>query len=180
MSANHNELRRLFAVAPDDSDWPTPQAYFDQVNAEFGFTLDAAASPANAKCERYFTPEDDGLMQDWTGVVWCNPPYGREIGHWIKKGYLSSLKGATVVMLVPASTDVAWFHEYAVKGELRFIRGRLKFGNGTQPAPFGSVLIIFRGSETPNGRAIETRHGSYPRQQAKKKGQKPHDRHESS
>lgn len=151
MSANRNELKpksRLFAIAPDDSDWPTPQDFFNGLNAEFGFTLDAAASAENAKCEKFFTPEDDGLNQPWEGVVWCNPPYGREVGDWIRKGYESAMDGATVVMLVPASTDVAWFHDYATKGEMRFVRGRLKFGNGKQPAPFGSVVVIFRPSFT--------------------------------
>lgn len=85
--------------------WETPQTFFDELNQEFGFTLDACAVPDNAKCERYYTPEQDGLSQPWDGVVWCNPPYGREVGKWVRRGLMASKNGATVVMLLPARTD---------------------------------------------------------------------------
>lgn len=125
--------------------WETPQATFDKLHAEFGFEVDVCALPENAKCARYFTPEQDGLLQEWRGACWMNPPYGREIGHWMRKAYESSKRGATVVCLVPARTDTAWWHDYAIKGEVRFIRGRLKFGGHENSAPFPSAIVIFRG-----------------------------------
>lgn len=124
--------------------WETPQAIFDKLNVEFGFTLDVCALPENAKCSAYYTPEQDGLLQKWKGVCYMNPPYGREIGHWMRKAYESSIAGATVVCLVPARTDTAWFWDYAMKGEIRFIRGRLKFGGHKNSAPFPSAIVIFR------------------------------------
>lgn len=124
--------------------WATPQAFFDKLNAEYGFTLDACASHENAKCQFYFTKEVNGLSRKWSGVVWMNPPYGREIGDWMRKAYESSLSGATVVCLVPARTDTKWWHDYAMKGEIDFIRGRLKFGNAKSNAPFPSAVVVFK------------------------------------
>ena len=129
-------------------EWPTPQGVFNELNDEFGFTLDPCATHENAKCEKYFTMDDDGLKQDWgKETVFMNPPYGREIGHWMKKAYESSLEGATVVSLPPARTDNRWWHDYAMKGEIRFIRGRLKFGGAKNSAPFPSAIVIFRPPE---------------------------------
>ena len=126
--------------------WETPQDFFDQLDAEFHFDLDACAVAENAKCARYFTPEMDSLKQEWTGTVWCNPPYGRQIGKWIKKAAESN---ATVVMLIHARTDTAWFHDYIYgKAEIRFIRGRLRFGGSKINAPFPSMVVIFRGDKT--------------------------------
>ncbi len=124
--------------------WATPQDFFDKLNAEFGFNTDVCADATNHTCEHYFTKEMDGLAQKWTGVCWMNPPYGREIGKWMRKAYESSLEGATVVCLVPSRTDTAWWHDYAAKGEVRFIRGRLKFGDGKGSAPFPSAVVIFK------------------------------------
>jgi phage N-6-adenine-methyltransferase len=125
--------------------WETPQDLFDRLNAEFGFTVDVCALPENAKCERFYTPEIDGLTQRWEGVCWCNPPYGRGIDKWIRKAYRSSRNGATVVCLVPARTDTAWFHDYVQgKSEIRFVRGRLRFGSSTGNAPFPSMIVIYR------------------------------------
>ena len=125
--------------------WATPQAFYDQLNAEFGFTLDPCALPDNAKCAKFFTPEDDGLAQDWSGErVFCNPPYGRKIAAWVKKCHDEAQKGALVVMLIPARTDTSYFHDYIYhKAEIRFIRGRLKFGNAEQGAPFPSMVVIY-------------------------------------
>ena len=129
--------------------WSTPQAFFDKYDQVYGFALDVCATHDNAKCENYFTEDQDGLEQDWTcrGNVWMNPPYGREIIHWMKKAYESSLVGATVVCLVPARTDTKRWHEYAMKGEIEFIRGRLKFGDAKNSAPFPSAVVVFHGSE---------------------------------
>ena len=126
--------------------WATPQDLFDKLNEEFHFTLDVCALPENAKCERYYTPEIDGLSQKWDGVCWCNPPYGRAIGKWIEKASKAREEGATVVMLLPARTDTRWFHDYVYKdyAEIRFIKGRLKFGGAKNAAPFPSMIVIFR------------------------------------
>lgn len=125
-------------------EWPTPQDFFDKLDAEFHFELDVCATPENAKCDRYFTKHENGLLQKWTGVCWMNPPYGREIGQWVKKAYESALDGATVVCLLPSRTDTSWWHDYCMKGEVRFVRGRLKFGNASQNAPFPSAVVVFR------------------------------------
>lgn len=124
--------------------WATPQQVFDLLNAEFHFELDVCALPSNAKCKRFFTPTEDGLKQDWKGICWMNPPYGRTIGDWMQKAFESSMAGATVVCLVPARTDTAWWHDYATKGEIRFIRGRLCFGSASSAAPFPSAIVVFR------------------------------------
>jgi phage N-6-adenine-methyltransferase len=127
--------------------WATPQDFFDKYDAQYHFEIDVCASPDNAKCQRYFTEQDDGLKQHWNGICWMNPPYGREIIKWMQKAYESSLAGATVVCLVPARTDTKWWHDFAMKGEIEFIRGRLKFGSATNSAPFPSAVVIFRPKE---------------------------------
>ena len=112
-----------------------------KLDAEFGFTCDVCATADNAKCAEFYSPEQDGLAQEWTGVCWCNPPYGREIGKWVRKAAESS---CTVVMLLPARTDTKWFHDYIYgKAEIRFIRGRLKFGAAKNSASFPSMIVIF-------------------------------------
>ena len=133
----------MFSSETDN--WATPQDFFDQLNARFSFTLDPCADAKNHKCERYFTREDDGLNQDWGGnIVFCNPPYGREIGKWVKKCHDEAQKPQTVcVMLIPARTDTRWFHEYIYgKAQIEFVRGRLKFGGGGA-APFPAMVVIF-------------------------------------
>lgn len=127
-------------------DWATPQDLFDKLNAEFGFTLDAAASPHNAKCEKYLTIEDNALCQRWEGIVWLNPPYGRDIKKWIAKAHTEAQKGATVVCLVPARTDAEFFQRMAFQhaAEIRFIKGRIKFMGAKDPAPFPTMLLIFK------------------------------------
>jgi len=129
-------------------DWGTPQKVFDELNKEFSFTLDACASSHNFKVANYFDIEKDGLIQTWEGVIWMNPPYGRTIKLWMQKAYEAWQGGATVVCLVPARTDTAWWHDYAAKAsEIRFMRGRLKFekpGLKSDAAPFPSAIVIFR------------------------------------
>lgn len=125
--------------------WATPSDLFARLDAEFGFTVDVCATRDNAKCDRFFTPRVDGLKQDWRGVCWMNPPYGRQIKNWVKKAYLASLEGATVVCLLPARTDTYWWHTYVRRAqEIRFIRGRLKFGGSRNSAPFPSAIAMFR------------------------------------
>lgn len=131
----------------NSQEWTTPQDFFDELNEEFHFNLDPCATKQTAKCNKFFTKEDDGLKQDWGGYcVFCNPPYGTEIKYWVKKCAEEAKKpNTTVVMLIPARTDTAYFHDFIYnKAEIRFIRGRLKFGNSKNSAPFPSMLIIFR------------------------------------
>lgn len=129
--------------------WSTPQAFFDALNAEFGFTLDVCATAENAKCGRYFTLEDNGLEHNWKGRIFCNPPYGREIGKWVQKAQWSvqvAEIAELAVLLLPARTDTAWFQDYVLPyAELRWVRGRLKFGNAKHSAPFPSVVAVYRG-----------------------------------
>lgn len=125
--------------------WSTPQNFFDRYNLVHSFDLDVCATAENAKCASYFSIETDGLSKKWYGSVWMNPPYGREISKWIEKAYLSVINGdcEKVVCLLPARTDTKWFHDYCLAGKMEFIKGRLKFGNATNSAPFPSVVVIF-------------------------------------
>lgn len=127
-------------------EWSTPQTLFNRLNKEFNFTLDICASKENAKCPKYYTKEEDALKQEWGGVIWMNPPYGRKIGNWVKKAKEAAQQGkATVVCLLPARTDTAWWHDYVMKAdEIRLIRGRLKFGDGKGSAPFPSAIVVFK------------------------------------
>lgn len=133
------------------NEWATPQKLFDELNEEFNFTLDPCATDENAKCDKHFTIEDDGLSKDWSkDVVFMNPPYGREIKKWIKKAYEESLNGATVVCLIPARTDTTYWHDFIFDkaDDIRFLRGRLKFGNSKNSAPFPSAIVLYRGVTT--------------------------------
>lgn len=134
--------------ASNKCEWATPQYFFDELNDEFHFDLDACALPENAKCERFFTPSEDGLKQAWDGNVWCNPPYGRDIAKWLDKAEREIRTNANVVvLLVHARTDTKWFHRYLYQKpnvELRFVKGRLKFGGGRYNAPFPSMIAIMR------------------------------------
>ena len=127
-------------------EWATPPRFFATLDTEFGFTLDPCATRRNAKCRNFHTRAENGLLQDWVAhVVFCNPPYGRNIGEWAKKCYLASQAGATVVLLVHSRTDTRFFHDWIYgKAELRFVRGRLKFGDGRQSAPFPSLVAVYR------------------------------------
>ncbi len=127
------------------AEWSTPDDLFNELNEVFHFDLDACATPGNAKCQRYFTPEHNALNQRWTGTIWMNPPYGRAIAAFMKKAYEESLMGATVVCLVLSRTDTRWWHEFARRGETIFLRGRLKFGGAKTSAPFPSAIVIFYG-----------------------------------
>lgn len=126
------------------NEWATPQEFFDKLNEEFNFTLDAAATPENAKCDRYFTYIQNGLAQSWGGErVWVNPPYGPDLGKWIEKA--ATEPSEVTVMLIPARTDTrAWHNWIFGNAEVRFIKGRLKFGNAETSAPFPSAIVVFR------------------------------------
>lgn len=137
-----------------EMDWCTPDDFFQELHKEFDFSLDAAATDKTAKCPIYYTPETDGLAQDWQGhTVFCNPPYGRQIAAWVKKGYEEAQKPrTTVVMLIPARTDTRYFHDHIYRqAEIRFLRGRLKFtrpgGDERWSAPFPSMVVVWRSPE---------------------------------
>lgn len=124
-------------------EWATPQDFYDKLAAEFKFNLDPCATSQNHKCDLYFTEKEDGLKQDWSGKrVFMNPPYGRQIKVWIEKAFKS--KAAVCVCLIPSRTDTSYWHDFVMKGEIRFIRGRLKFGGHSNSAPFPSAVVIFR------------------------------------
>lgn len=143
-------LAPLLSSARDD--WETPQPLFDALDAEFGFTLDAAANRGNAKRPVWYGPGspcgvEDALSVPWDGVVWLNPPYGRQIGRWVAAAHRWGRSGQcqVVVALLPARTDTAWFHRHVMRAsEIRFIRGRLTFEGGPYPAPFPSMIVIWR------------------------------------
>ncbi len=127
-------------------EWATPEWLFHELDEEFGFDVDVCANEGNAKCSNYFPSEGlwSGLALEWNGTCWMNPPYGREIGKWIAKAWGASIQGATVVCLLPSRTDTSWWHDYVMKAaEIRFIRGRLKFGGALNSAPFPSAIVIF-------------------------------------
>jgi len=135
----------------EDQTWTTPQEFYDKLNEEFNFSLEPCCSKESAKCEKFFTEEDDGLKQDLSNdVVFMNSPYGREIPQWIEKAHNEYLKGATVVCLIPSRTDTRYWHNwifplyYENKIEIRFLKGRLKFGNAKTSAPFPSVVIVYK------------------------------------
>ena len=141
-------MNRKLMFSNVNNAWCTPQDFFDKLNAEFDFTLDPCATAKNHKCENYFTRADDGLTKNWGGqIVFMNPPYGREIGKWVEK---ISREGG--VALLPARTDTRWFHDYIYgKAEIRFLRGRLKFGGSSNSAPFPSMVCVFKRKEPAIG-----------------------------
>lgn len=131
----------------NSNEWATPKSFFDELNKEFDFNLDPCSTDENAKCEKHYTLIDNGLTKNWGGCrVFCNPPYGKELKEWVKKCYQESRKENTlVVMLIPARTDTAYFHDYIYNKakEIRFIRGRLHFNESSNAAPFPSMVVVF-------------------------------------
>lgn len=151
-------------------DWATPRAFYDLLDAEFGFGLDVCASTGNHKAPAWYGLDHpdpsrrNGLEHDWAAEAarlggvpcWMNPPYGRSIGDWMRKAAAAAAAGATVVCLVPARTDTAWMWDtcFTPGHEVRFVRGRLKFGTATTAAPFPSAVVIMR---PPTAAAVEAR-----------------------
>lgn len=135
-------------LSSDSSEWRTPDDLFQQLDAEFHFTLDPCSTDENAKCERHFTKQDDGLSQNWGGhTVFCNPPYGRDLAAWVEKCHRESRNPETVVvMLIPARTDTKYFHRFIYHDatEIRFIEGRLHFSGSKKAAPFPSMIVVFK------------------------------------
>jgi site-specific DNA-methyltransferase (adenine-specific) len=145
---------KVFGNSRDDrAEWETPESFFQQLNEEFHFTLDAAASDANHKCKKYFTKDQDGLTQRWSGTVWCNPPYGKTIPQWLEKAIEEQRRGVTSVFLLMARTEMSYFHELIFpNAEIRFVKGRVKFShpdpakNKNNTPFYGSMLVIFKGA----------------------------------
>ena len=152
--------RQQILFSSKSNEWETPQDLFDKLNTTYHFTLDPCSTHENAKCPKHYTIEENGLKQSWQGeIVFCNPPYGREIGKWVKKAYDEVMLGTKIVMLIPARVDTKWFHQYIYNKEpkikVEFIKGRLKFINLTlpswredgnfkaSPATFPSMLVYF-------------------------------------
>ena len=131
-------------MSSNTPEWATPKNFFEELDSKYHFTLDPCSTKENHKCDTYFTKEDNGLEKSWGGyIVYCNPPYGKEISKWVEKAYRENQNGVFVVMLLPARTDTKWFHEYIYKKhKIEFIKGRLKFNDGKQAAPFPSMLVI--------------------------------------
>lgn len=127
------------------SDWATPYKIFAALDREFHFMLDACATLESARCDRFLSA--GALDCSWgAGPVWLNPPYGRKIGEWIRKAWEESQRGVTVVCLLPARTDTSWWHNYCMRGEIRFVRGRINFDSGRGRCPFPSSIVVFRRS----------------------------------
>ena len=142
---DNNTLKTMFSSK--STEWETPKEFYAKLAHRFNFTLDPCCSEESRKCESYFTEAEDGLSQSWAGhTVFMNPPYGREISKWIKKAYDESRKAnTTVVCLIPSRTDTRYWHEYCMKAhELYFIKGRLKFGESKNSAPFPSAVVVFK------------------------------------
>lgn len=134
-------------------DWETPTDLFAKLDSEFHFTLDAASSESNHKCQKYYTVKNSAFDHEWGGhTVFCNPPYGRAIADWVRKCSMeASRKNTIVVMLLPARTDTRWFQDYILdRAEVRFLKGRLRFetdGIPDGPAPFPSMVVVMRTGE---------------------------------
>ena len=150
---NNSTTQLMFSSKSNE--WATPQPFFDKLDEKFNFTLDPCATTKTAKCKKYYTAKDDGLSKSWEGeTVFVNPPYGKELKHWVKKAYEESRNpNTTVVLLCPARTDTQYFHNYMMKAsELHFIKGRLKFESDSKEknsAPFPSVVAVFKSQTTP-------------------------------
>jgi phage N-6-adenine-methyltransferase len=162
LKAYRQRKKRSVHFHSDTDQWSTPDDLFDDLDVVFHFTIDVCADATNAKCQTYFTKEMDGLKQRWDGICWCNPPYGRDIIRWVQKAFEASLYGACVVCLLPARVDTRWWHEYVTAAtDIRFIKGRLKFGSQRNSAPFPSAIVVFRGG----ARAHERRRSREPAQE---------------
>ncbi len=145
----------LFSSRSDE--WETPPSLFSKLDEEFHFTIDVCANSQNRKCDCFYSKEEDGLKQIWKGVCWMNPPYGRVIGQWVEKAYRSTLETASaVVCLLPARTDMAWWHDYVIphSAEIRFLRGRIRFSNAKAGAPFPSAIVVFKSQKNTQGEKI--------------------------
>lgn len=140
-------MKKNIHFSSKSNEWETPQELFDALNKEFSFTLDPCSTHENTKYKTHFTTKEDGLTKDWSAfTVFMNPPYGRVIGQWVQKAYMTAQTSSNpVVCLLPSRTDTRWWHDYCMQAdEIRFIRGRLKFSRCENSAPFPSAIVVFR------------------------------------
>ena len=141
--------KALFSSAT--AEWETPHDLFAFLDKRFGFEVDVCATAENAKCARWYDKKTDGLSREWAGRCWMNPPYGREIGAWVRKARLEAERGALVVGLLPARTDTKWWHENVTRhADVCFIAGRLRFGAAKNSAPFPSAVVVWWGGSVLN------------------------------
>jgi phage N-6-adenine-methyltransferase len=145
-----SEIEHVETPHEKSDEWGTPQELFDHYHRQYKFTLDVAASAALAKCKRYYSRDDDGLKQQWSGTVWMNPPYAN-IGGWCKKAYDSAQGGVVVVGLLPAFTDTLWFHNYVSHATIELLMGRPQFVGGDRYAPFASMIAVWRRQSARRG-----------------------------
>lgn len=156
MTSKTQESSVHFSSKTDE--WSTPQKLFEELTDGYSIGLDVCATKENAKAKNFFTREQNGLLHDWLDhvlpgeAVWMNPPYGREIGRWVYKAHFEAKNGLTIIALLPARTDTAWWHEYIQPifdnrwpGSIKFLKGRVKFGDSKNAAPFSSVCVIWQG-----------------------------------
>jgi phage N-6-adenine-methyltransferase len=144
-------MKNAALFTSDRQDWETPPDLFKRYDDKYRFTLDVCATPENAKCREFISPEVNGLLWDWTEYrCWMNPPYGREIGQWVRKAYIESTKGAFVVALLPARTDTAWWHNWVIGpnpqhpyAQVEYLRGRIKFVGAKSTAPFPNAIAVY-------------------------------------
>ena len=133
--------------ASGKTDYGTPKKEYGHYDAMFGFDLDVCATAENAKCDKYFTPEDNALEQTWTGVCWMNPPYGKDLPKWLEKAYKETRKPrCTVVAFIPASTETKWWHEWVVgkADKVIYHKGRVQFDGAEWPAKYANVAVVYR------------------------------------
>lgn len=141
-------------LTSNSAEWSTPAMLYDRLHAKHSFVLDVCASEENKKCAYFFSREEDAMKQNWAmpgRAIWMNPPYGRGIGTWVAKAYETSLSGTTVVCLLPARTDTSWWHDFCTRGEIEFLKGRLRFSGHKENAPFPSAVVVFKGKKLRRG-----------------------------
>ena len=137
-------------ISSKSNEWETPNLLFGELDNEFHFTLDPCATPENAKCARFYTQQENGLKQSWANErVFMNPPYGGHTGKWVEKAWHESQNGAVIVCLLVSSTDRSYWHDYIFPyaNEIRWLRGRVTFGDAKTTAPFASAIVIFFGTK---------------------------------
>lgn len=144
------DSKLMFSKKSDE--WATPQDFYDKLNEKYKFVFDLACSKDHCKTADGFTIEENSLEQDWhdiNGWLWLNPPYSK-CKEFVDKAWFEMTLGAKIVMLIPSRTDTKWFHNFIYKKEgveIEFIKGRLKFGDSKNSAPFPSMIVIFKLNE---------------------------------
>ncbi|GAI17513.1 unnamed protein product [marine sediment metagenome] len=131
----------------ESTEYETPKEIFEPLQKEFDLRLDVCATKENAKCELFFTKEEDALSKDWNENFWMNPPFSRNLKKWVQKAYEESEKGVTGVLLLPVGSNTLWWHKYIIdtKAEVRFLKGEIKFSNQKRGLWLPFAIIIYEG-----------------------------------